>query len=451
MRHVIRKILGKAQLALPTPRSEGAEVELMLDEYGRAEIVSNGSIVSDVNSSVANLLADGVFPGEWVDTIEYSSIIVSVKASHVSATDGLHIHWSADGVSEDDSDTYTIPASNGKTFNFQPAWRYVKVEYTNSGDDQTSFILQTQLKKTPVRGSTHRVADNISGQDDAELMKSVISGADPNGTFRNVQTTVDGTLLISDNSSGLAIARGDVTGFLFVHKFGAAPDFDQADGEITVWDGASDAETWQNMVYDYSVSNDIDSLSSSDDTDTQNIEVQGLDTNYDLVTQTITLTGQTRKALDTPLIRVFRLKNVGSTDIAGHVFCYPNTAITLGVPDDSSKIRALVHNGNNQTEMAVYTIPDGYTGYLRSFFASTAGAKKDSNYIIKLYVRPFGQVFQLKHRSAVADSGTSHFSHNYMEPEVIPGKADVMMTAEMAAASTGAAVASGFDIVLIPN
>ena len=104
-----------------------------------------------------------------------------------------------------------------------------------------------------------------------------------------------------DSGSGLSIAKGDVDGYSFIHKFGAVPDFDTADAEVTVWDGADDGGI-DEMDYTYSATAAIDSLSSSDNGDTQDISVQGLDSNYDLVTQTITLTGQTRKALDTDLI-----------------------------------------------------------------------------------------------------------------------------------------------------
>lgn len=446
------QINGNAKLVLPTPVEEGREVELMLDEYGRAEVVSNGSIVDEGNSSTANLLAGAVFPGVWLDTLEYSAIIVSVMASHASATDGLHIQWSDDGITERDHDQFTIPANTGKTFTFQPAWRYVQVEYTNGADDLTSFVLQTQLKKTPVKSSSHRIADSISGQDDAELIKSVISGADPTGIFRNAQVTVDGVLKVAEVSEGMSIAKGIVSGHSFIHKFGSAPAFDITDGFVTVWDGAEDGTVWELMQYVYSTTADIDSISSTAAGDTQDVEVQGLDTNYNTVTVSATLSGLTRVALSTNLIRVFRIINRGTVDFAGHVVVYVNSADTTpadGVPDDKTKIRAVVHQDNNQTEMAVYTIPAGYTGYLRSWYATTSGAKKDSSHTVKLLARPFGQVFQLKHKSNINVAGAGYVHHEYVEPEIFTEKTDIEMRMNTDVDASG--VAGGFDIVLVQN
>jgi hypothetical protein len=306
------------------------------------------------------------------------------------------------------------------------------------------------LKKQPIKWSSHNVDDPITDEDDTELVKAVNTGRDPNGTYRNVNVTVDGDMSISDNSSGLAIAQGLVTGQSNINKFGNAPDFDTGDNEVTVTDLANDAVAWQQMVYPFSSTADIDRISSSDNSDTQDIEIQGLDSNYDLVTQIKTLTGQTPVALDTSLIRVFRMKNVGTTDCAGYVFCFVDVTTTGGVPDTPANIRAVIDNGNNQTEMAVYTVPNGKTGYIREIYASTAGGSRATNYSVKLKIRPNGGVFQLKHRRAINDD--KDLEKVFDTPEVASAKSDIIITAQALAASiTGSSLSAGFDIILVDD
>ena len=263
--------------------------------------------------------------------------------------------------------------------------------------------------------------------------------------------TAQNELNVLDSGINIETARGNVPGVSSIHKFGNAPDFDTGDGVVSIWDGANDGGINQ-MTYTYSTTAAIDSLSSSSGADTMDIEVQGLDASFAQVTQTITLTGQTRVALTTDLIRVFRLKNVGSTNLAGQLYCYENVATTAGVPNDLTLVRASIDNGNNQTLMAIYTIPAGKTGYMDSFFASTAGGNKSSNYIIDVYARPSGQVFQLKHRNSLADAGSSHIQHKYTVPEVFAAQTDIEMRVQITAAGvTAASISAGFDITLIDN
>jgi hypothetical protein len=243
--------------------------------------------------------------------------------------------------------------------------------------------------------SSHRIADSISDQDDATLVKSVLTAQQPDLTFVNVGATPSGNMKVTDAENTLAIAKGDVVGASNVNKWGNAPDFDTADDEVTVWDGAEDNTAWENMVYDFSTTADIDSISSTDAGDVGLIvNIQGLDADYNLVSQSATLNGQNRVALTTPLIRIFRGFNDNGTEFAGHVVAYPNTALTAGVPTDKSKIRMVIHPDEQQTEMAIYTIPAGKTGYLLGGYASTAGANKSSNYVIKFKKREFGKVFR---------------------------------------------------------
>jgi len=359
-------------------------------------------VVDTSNTTTTALAAGGVYTGEAVNVLNYSIIAVAVKSNVASATDGLSMQQSSDGINWRFTDEYTIPANAGKVYSVQPSLKWFRVVYTNGSTIQAWFDLSTIFKIENTKPSSHRIKDTIVGDDDAELVKAAITGVNGSGLWHNVEVTADGNLAIVNRSDGLAIAQGLVTG--------------------TSFNG-----------------------------DTQDVEIQGLDSNFDLVVQTKTLTGQTPVELDTHLIRVFRMKNMNSTDFAGHVFCYVslNTTVTAGVPQDGAKVRGVVHSVNNQTEMAVFTIPNGKTGYMRAWYASTAGAKKDSSHTIKVLARPFGGVFQLKHTANIDVNGTSYIKHDYVEPEVFAAKTDIEI--RMNTDKDEAGVSAGFDIVLVDD
>jgi hypothetical protein len=155
------------------------------------------SLVSVLSSSSTPLGVDGVFTGESQNILDYAVIGVAVFSDKASATDGLSVEFSADGIAWDHCDVYTIPANTGKTFSFQPVAQYFRVVYTNGDAEQTIFRLQTILHKTYVKPSSHRIKDSIIGDDDAELSKSVISGENPSGDFINFEATAKGNFKCS--------------------------------------------------------------------------------------------------------------------------------------------------------------------------------------------------------------------------------------------------------------
>ncbi len=251
----------------------------------------------------------------------------------------------------------------------------------------------------------------------------------------------------------ISIALDEIKGMSSIHKFGNTEDFDTSDNDVTIWGGADDAGI-DEMNYTYSTSAAIDTISSDDAGDNQPIEIIGLDERWREVSQVAILSGFTQVTLAIPLIRVYRMFNLGTTNNAGHIYVFEQTvdAGGDGIPDDTTKIRALIHPGNNQTLMAVYTVPADKTGLLSSLFASTAGAKKTTAYDIDLLTRRFGSVFRVTHLGSVIEDGTSHWNHLFEIPQPLPPKTDIEIRVQItAAAVTEASVSAGFNIILIDD
>lgn len=146
----------------------------------------NNGLLDTGNSSSVILGIAGVFTGEWLDTLNHNTVSIGIVADQNSATIGLDVQWSADGVSETQDDTFSIFANKGKTYTFSPANRYLRVVYTNGAVAQTSFSLQTILKKGGFKASSHRLEDALVDDDDAEVVKAVLTAKDLSGAYDNI-------------------------------------------------------------------------------------------------------------------------------------------------------------------------------------------------------------------------------------------------------------------------
>ncbi len=261
---------------------------------------------------------------------------------------------------------------------------------------------------------------------------------------------------MSADETMLELAQGNLTGRSYIRKFGRAPDFDIDGGAfVTVWDGADEglSGTGSSMEYNYSATANISQLSSDSTGDTVDIEIQGLDANYLEVTQVVTLTGTTAvdfSSSGTSLIRIFRMINIGSTDLVGNVFCsIAGANLTAGEPDALNEIRAIISIGHNQTLMAIYTVPANKTGYLYSPHIGIAGAIKNSVHRFHLEIRPFGQVFQTKYEGSIIAVGTSSIILPFMIPEIVPAKSDIVI--HVNTDTNVSSVNASFEVVLIAN
>lgn len=219
--------------------------------------------------------------------------------------------------------------------------------------------------------------------------------------------------------------------------------------------GTSIATIGNNLgaVHTYSTSADIDSISSDDASDTHDIVIEGLDVDYNNVAaQTVTLNGQTRVALPTPLFRITSIYNDTTTPTLGIVWVYVNTALTAGKPSDETKIRKSIHHSegsignsisNEVSTSSSYTIPAGKTGFIVFGKLTVSDSKALS---LHFWVRPQGRLFKVAH---LIDLKNNSYDYFFKSPTVIPEKTDLEIRASVDAGTANVAIA--YSLILVGN
>lgn len=164
------------------------------------------------------------------------------------------------------------------------------------------------------------------------------------------------------------------------------------------------------------------------------VEIQGLDANYALLTETITLNGQTTVETTGSFLRVFRAKVTGvGTGLvnAGDVYIH-KSAVSSGVPSVTTAVYAKIQAGAGQTLMGVYTVPAGYKMLVHGVAYSIGESAKAGT--VRLYAKEFGSGWQVKLQDQLFEVGQdSYFDY----PLVFPAKTDVLVQAK---AGTGSLV-----------
>ena len=178
------------------------------------------------------------------------------------------------------------------------------------------------------------------------------------------------------------------------------------------------------------------------------IELQGLDASWDRVTQTKALHGSDTTGvitLDTPMIRCFRMKVLANVVSDQPIRCH-NAA--------ENQDYAIIGSGNNQTLMAISTVPNGYTGLLTNYYTTVnPGVGAPTTLDSKLWFRDNegGYAKQIKHSLGVnADVDAYGYFRHHFEPFIeISEKSDVFITVSPSGASVD--VSAGFDMYVVQN
>lgn len=227
-------------------------------------------------------------------------------------------------------------------------------------------------------------------------------------------------------NEGVNVQRGLVRGTYGVNKFGYNPAVPSNAFE-TVWDGSN--------IYTY-ISTPGTAVVTSTDTAADNggtVQVFGLDSNYNLVDETLTIGGAAGSVV---FQRVFRAVMITATTGTANV-----GTVTVTV---DSKSAAIISIGYAQTLMALYTIPANHTGYLMQL---DVGSQKDLENQVKLVVRngTSGNVWATK--DFISTRG-GFSEKNYPLPVAIPQKHDLEVRCKSSATS---AISAGFTLLVVQD
>jgi len=245
----------------------------------------------------------------------------------------------------------------------------------------------------------------------------------------------------SDISFLTQLSSGNVPNYKAIFKFGFNPDINGT--EETIWDAGG--------IYAYPAAAIQMKVSSSSTNDTsagtgaRTVVVSGLDQNWNEASETVSLNGQTEVLTTTTFIRVNRayVATAGSGGTAAGDIYVGTGTVTAGVP---ATIYAKITLGQNQTLMAVWTVPAGYTGYLFKGNLGT-GTPNTNQYLVTRFVqRSFGGVFRTAAKVTIQ---SGELALNFKVPVTFSEKTDI----EARAYSSGSNnfVSADFEIIYIKN
>jgi len=152
-----------------------------------------------VQSSNTPLDANSTFNGDIAKTRNWTGLLVVIVSDVPSDSDGLRIEWFMDEAGNyslgEDVFTYDSESINKKrSFQLPIQGNYAKVTYINGSTAQSNFIIHSYLCDEPPESLVSALTTPLNENLLAQLVRSVITGRDDSGTYRNVSVDSQGNI-----------------------------------------------------------------------------------------------------------------------------------------------------------------------------------------------------------------------------------------------------------------
>jgi len=229
-------------------------------------------------------------------------------------------------------------------------------------------------------------------------------------------------------------------GISYIEKFGRNSVVGSGTSE-DIWDGGG--------IYDFpAVASKFDVVSTDAEdgagtaTGALTVSLQGLNENWEEITETVTLNGTTAVATSNLFIRIFRMR----IETAG------SNGTNIGVITADSQAEVLtaaqISAGKGQTNMALYTIPKGHRGFLKRWYVSLlrATGTNATAVDVDIFRRSFGGAWRSTQPIGFQNNGAGMHAYDFYAPIEFSEKSDLVVNATPTAAAD---IAAGFTMIIL--
>lgn len=219
----------------------------------------------------------------------------------------------------------------------------------------------------------------------------------------------------------LQVSRGLIAGHRSVHVFGYNSDVDTT--EVTVWPHTGKvAHPTTSVILTVSSTNANDTAAG---TGARTVVIQGLDSDYRELSETVTLNGQTGVSTVNTFRRInyAYVASAGSSSSAEGDIYIGSGVVTAGVP---ASVYNLIKFDYNNTVTAHFTVPAGYTGYVMQGLFSAGQSGGTSPVRGRLLTTGIDGV---RRTAAVTTVNNGVSDYAFEVPIRVPEKTDIEATA----------------------
>lgn len=267
---------------------------------------------------------------------------------------------------------------------------------------------------------------DISG---TTLPATVYQGTDPWTVSVDNQST---DLTVADSNYEMNVARGLVAGQSLDFKNGYCPNMTA--GGKTIWS--------QGTLYPWSswtTSQQLHIISDSASDTGQTIHIDGLDSSYNPVSETVTTNGLTSVTTSHSYLRINHVYiAAGNTNVG---------TITQRLVSGTGTVIGAMVPGNARNKQGVFTVPNGYTAYI--LYGDVTSYKNGQGQVdgqVDMMVRMSQSTPFMNSFTGIASNG--QFRNDFNVPLAVPQHADIDVRFNSSGTCT---VACNWEMILIAN